>query len=135
VKRFIASIGLLLLTCQIALGSAGSLFLCLCAAHETPCAPPATVAEAENCCAHVEEESAANEDECTDLLITTDEIDTIEFNKDSSRFHFSLLLTPYQLPDLHNPAFLFERPLQPAQEPPRALSPRRLYTQTIKLLL
>lgn len=124
----------MLLACQVALGSAGALFLCLCAPHEAPCAPPAPVAQADDCCAP-SEQNTANEDDCADLLFTSEDIETDAFHKDGSKLSPTPILVTFELPELHRPAELFQRQPTPARAPPGVLSPESLYTQTIKLLL
>ncbi|MBK1879931.1 hypothetical protein [Pelagicoccus mobilis] len=135
-KRIIASIGLLLLACQVALGSAGAIFLCLCASSEAECAPPAPTLLEDDCCAHSEEkESAQEKEECSDLLLTTDDLDSVEFNKETTKLLTLVPVAIFELPELYNLASLFEQQPPAARAPPEIASPQTLYTQTIKLLL
>jgi hypothetical protein len=83
-RRAIAIIGLITLASQIALGSAGSVFLCLCKgdlAHETPCRPTKVEAEVASC-HHDEAQSLEHDthedDECADVLIKGLDIDSLD---------------------------------------------------------
>lgn len=131
-KRTIASIGLLLIACQVALGSTGAIFLCLCATHETPCALTTPIAEAAGCC---ERSQTAKPKECADLLITSEEIEAVEFTKEPIKLPALNLIAAFKHPQLPKASDLLKKNPEPTKARPCVTGPQRQYTQSIKLLL
>ncbi|EDY83773.1 hypothetical protein VDG1235_3400 [Verrucomicrobiia bacterium DG1235] len=142
-KRIIASIGLVFLAAQIALGSVGAIFLCLCVGHEehaSPCAPAIVDTSESAACLHDEPVASTVEkpadEACDDLLFTGNELEPVDRLGDSLKLKAGTALTAFafsdhcgQLPPLS------ELQPQAARSPPQQTPCCTVYTRTIKLLI